>query len=55
MPRILAASPGSPLLKALKVVLLCLVFFGGAVAIMTFHEDVDMGQVHSNIYAFYGR
>ena len=45
--------PGSPLLKALKVVLLCLVmFFGGAVAIMTFHEDVDMGQVHSNIYAF---
>jgi stage V sporulation protein AA len=46
--------PGSPLLKALKAVLLCLVmFFGGAVAIMTFHEDVDMGQVHSNIYAFF--
>lgn len=46
--------PGSPLLKALKVLLLCLVmFFGGAVAIMTFHEDVGMGQVHSDIYAFF--
>ena len=34
--------------------LLCLVmFFGGAVAIMTFHEDVDMGRVHSDIYAFF--
>lgn len=46
--------PGSRLLKILKVMLLCLVmFFGGAVAIMTFHEDVDMGQVHSDIYAFF--
>ena len=46
--------PGSPLLKTLKAMLLCLVmFFGGAVAIMTFHEDVSMSQVHSDIYAFF--
>jgi stage V sporulation protein AA len=46
--------PGSRLLKILKAVLLSLVmFFGGAVAIMTFHEDVDMPRVHSDIYAFF--
>jgi stage V sporulation protein AA len=45
---------GSRLFKILKALLLCLVmFFGGAVAIMTFHEDVDMGRVHSDIYAFF--
>jgi len=28
-------------------------FFGGAIAIMTFHEDVSMRGVHSNIYSFF--
>ena len=46
--------PGSRLLKVLKAALLSLVmFFGGAIAIMTFHEDVDMPKVHSDIYAFF--
>ena len=40
--------------RALKAALLCVVmFFGGAVAIMTFHEDVNMRGVHSSIYAFF--
>lgn len=40
--------------KIIKAVLLCAVmFFGGAIAIMTFHEDVDMPQVHSDIYEFF--
>lgn len=44
----------SPLTKAAKAVLLCIVmFFGGAVAIMTFHEDVNMRGVHTSIYAFF--
>ena len=39
---------------ALKVTLLAVVmFFGGAVAIMTFHEDVNMPAVLSDIYAFF--
>lgn len=38
----------------LKTIGLCLVmFFGGAIAIMTFHEDVNMRAVHSNIYQFF--
>ncbi len=42
------------LAKTLKTILLCAVmFFGGAVAIMTFHEDVDMSRVHSDIYEFF--
>jgi stage V sporulation protein AA len=46
--------PGSRTLKYLKAVFLCLVmFFGGSIAIMTFHEDVDMPKVHSDIYAFF--
>jgi stage V sporulation protein AA len=46
--------PGSGFVKYLKAVLLCLVmFFGGAVAIMAFHEDVDMPSVHSGIYEFF--
>ena len=44
----------SPVLKILAVIFLCAVmFFGGAVAIMTFHEDVAMPKVHSDIYAFF--
>ena len=44
----------SATLKTLKAVILCIVmFFGGAVAIMTFHEDVNMRSVHSSIYAFF--
>lgn len=44
----------SATLKTLKAVILCIVmFFGGAVAIMTFHEDVNMRNVHSSIYAFF--
>ena len=39
---------------AIKVFFLCVVmFFGGAIAIMTFHEDVDMRGVHSGIYYFF--
>lgn len=38
----------------LKVFFFCAVmFFGGAIAIMTFHEDVDMRGVHSSIYRFF--
>lgn len=38
----------------IKVIFICLVmFFGGAIAIMTFHEDVDMRGVHSSIYNFF--
>lgn len=44
----------SAVLKTLKAALLCVVmFFGGAVAIMTFHEDVNMRNVHASIYAFF--
>ncbi len=40
--------------KYAKALLLCVVmFFGGAIAIMTFHEDVNMPAVHRNIYAFF--
>ena len=39
--------------RILKLVLIGLiVFFGGAIAIMNFHADVDMPTVHSNIYEF---
>lgn len=42
------------IVSALKAVLLAVVmFFGGAVAIMTFHEDVNMPAVLSDIYAFF--
>ena len=42
------------LAKLLKsAALFAIMFFGGAVAIMTFHEDVDMPSVHSDIYAFF--
>ena len=42
------------LVTALKAGLLAVVmFFGGAVAIMTFHEDVNMSAVLSDIYAFF--
>lgn len=45
--------PGK-VLNFIKVSFLCIVmFFGGAIAIMTFHEDVSMRSVHSNIYQFY--
>lgn len=38
----------------LKTIVLGLVmFFGGAIAIMTFHEDVNMRAVHSSIYNFF--
>lgn len=44
----------SKFITLLKVIVLCIVmFFGGAVAIMTFHEDVDMRGVHSSIYSFF--
>ncbi|MGI5849820.1 MAG: hypothetical protein ACOX8Q_07130 [Christensenellales bacterium] len=37
----------------LKAIFLCLVmFFGGAFAIITFHEDVNMPGIHSSIYRF---
>lgn len=37
-----------------KVVVLSVVlFFGGAIAMMTFHEDVDMRVVHSGIYRLF--
>ena len=40
--------------KYAKALLLCIVmFFGGAIAIMTFHEDVNMPEVHRDIYAFF--
>ncbi len=46
--------PHGRLGTVLKTVLLALVmFFGGAVAIMTFHEDVNMPAVLSDIYAFF--
>ena len=42
------------IVTALKTMLLAIVmFFGGAVAIMTFHEDVNMPAVLSDIYAFF--
>ena len=42
------------LVRLLKTLFLCAVmFFGGAVAIMTFHEDVSMRAVHSRIYEFF--
>lgn len=51
---ILKHKNGNKLFKYLKTVLLCIVmFFGGAIAIMTFHEDVDMPKVHSDIYLFF--
>jgi stage V sporulation protein AA len=44
----------SNLIKILKsIFLFAVMFFGGAIAIMTFHEDVDMPRVHSDIYAFF--
>lgn len=44
----------SKTIMAIKIIVLCVVmFFGGAVAIMTFHEDVSMRKVHSDIYAFF--
>lgn len=50
----LSEKPHSAILTALKTVLLAVVmFFGGAVAIMTFHEDVNMPAVLSDIYAFF--
>lgn len=40
--------------KYAKALLLCIVmFFGGAIAIMTFHEDVNMSEVHRDIYTFF--
>ncbi len=47
--------PGSgKLAKMLKTLLLfAVMFFGGAIAIMTFHEDVDMPRVHNDIYEFF--
>jgi hypothetical protein len=45
--------PG-PVALVLKTLLLCAVmFFGGAVAIMTFHEDVNMPAVLGDVYAFF--
>lgn len=42
------------LITFLKTIVLGLVmFFGGAIAIMTFHEDVNMRAVHSSIYNFF--
>ena len=42
------------MIRLLKTLFLCAVmFFGGAVAIMTFHEDVSMRAVHSHIYEFF--
>lgn len=42
------------LIKFIKsAALFVVMFFGGAIAIMTFHEDVDMPRVHSDIYAFF--
>lgn len=44
----------SLLKKILKTALLCIItFLGGAVALMTFHEDVNMKRVHESIYAFF--
>ncbi|MFA5675996.1 MAG: hypothetical protein WDA65_05680 [Christensenellales bacterium] len=44
----------SVLKKTLKTALLSIItFFGGAVALMTFHEDVNMKNVHESIYAFF--
>ena len=41
-------------MMAVKIIMLCVVmFFGGAVAIMTFHEDVSMREVHNDIYTFF--
>ncbi len=42
------------LFKALKTgAVFLILFFGGALAIMNFHADVDMGQVLRNIVEFY--
>ncbi len=44
----------SKALTALKLLFLCAVmFFGGAIAIMTFHEDVGMRSVQNSIYTFF--
>ncbi len=44
----------SAALKTLKAAMLCIVmFFGGAVALISFHEDVNMRSVHTSIYAFF--
>jgi stage V sporulation protein AA len=46
--------PPSRITAMLKAALLAVVmFFGGAVAIMTFHEDVNMPAVLSDIYMFF--
>lgn len=37
-----------------KTILLCLImFFGGAITIMTFHEDTNMRKVHTGIHEFF--
>lgn len=39
---------------AIKTILLCLImFFGGAITIMTFHEDTNMRNVHTSIHEFF--
>ncbi len=46
--------PPSRVVTVLKSALLAAVmFFGGAIAIMTFHEDVNMPAVLGDIYAFF--
>ena len=46
--------PTSAFVRLVKSAFLCVVmFFGGAIAIMTFHEDVSMRAVHSRIYEFF--
>lgn len=50
----LRAKPSGKVSVLLKTVLLAVVmFFGGAVAIMTFHEDVNMRAVLGDIYALF--
>lgn len=38
----------------IKTILMCLImFFGGAITIMTFHEDTNMRSVHTGIHEFF--
>lgn len=47
-------NPQSKKILILKTLVLCIImFFGGAITIMTFHEDTNMRSVHTSIYQFF--
>ena len=50
---LLEKPPGRFAVAVKTALLAAVMFFGGAVAIMTFHEDVNMPAVLGDIYAFF--